>query len=239
MKRSAVIVIFLVSMTATLMVMVVGYALFFKDDQQVVNNQQVQEISSQGDPAEPDTVPWLEEPQPIESVGEPVDMNLPEAQKTDDPAAEQDEASNANGKDLQTPYGQDTPIFPDAVPPPADPKSNPVPLPELIPGGHAPMPAEPEGPPYVDNPSPSPASGKQGAASAKSSLYYVVLSGFASQQAAEDALVRIQDKQLNAPAFIRVMGSRVVLQFGVFSERANAEQMAQQLRQKGINVTVQ
>lgn len=78
--------------------------------------------------------------------------------------------------------------------------------------------------------------GENGTAS--HTLHFVYLDGFSSKQAAEEALKLLQQRNLAAQPYIRQHNGQVILQFGVFSDRENAEIMAEQLRSQNIFVKV-
>lgn len=70
------------------------------------------------------------------------------------------------------------------------------------------------------------------------SLHYVYLDGFSSREAAEQAILQLQDRKLVAYPYVRQHKGQIVLQFGVFSDRENAQIMADQLRNQNVYVKV-
>lgn len=70
------------------------------------------------------------------------------------------------------------------------------------------------------------------------SLHYVYMDGFSSRESAEQAIQQLQDRKLAAQPYIRQHNGHIILQFGVFSDRENADAMAQQLRRQSVFVKV-
>jgi hypothetical protein len=70
------------------------------------------------------------------------------------------------------------------------------------------------------------------------SLHYVFMDGFSSREAAEDAVQQLQGRGLAAQPYVRMHKGQIILQFGVFSDKENAEVLAQQLRTQNVFVKV-
>lgn len=69
-------------------------------------------------------------------------------------------------------------------------------------------------------------------------LHYVYLDGFSTKDAAEQAIQQLQGRNLAAHPYIRQHKGQIILQFGVFSDKENADAMAQQLRHQNVFVKV-
>ncbi len=70
------------------------------------------------------------------------------------------------------------------------------------------------------------------------SLHFVYMDGFSSQEAANYAIQQLHDRKLAFQPYIRQHRGQIILQFGVFSDRENAELMADQLRRQHVYVKV-
>lgn len=99
------------------------------------------------------------------------------------------------------------------------------------------VPLEPQYDPHQqassDNEAPTPAADND-----DTSLHYVYLDGFSSRTAAEMALEQLQGRSLPVQPYIRLHNGQVVLQFGVYSDQQNADDLARQLRQQSLFVKV-
>ncbi len=91
-------------------------------------------------------------------------------------------------------------------------------------------------PPEVSPDNISPTNTHDNGNAATSTLHYVYLGGFPSKEAAEQAIIQLEDKNLAAQPYIRQHKGKIVLQFGVFSDKENADVLTQKLRSQNVNV---
>lgn len=107
--------------------------------------------------------------------------------------------------------------------------------------GNTETPTVPETPTIQPGPSPAASSSKPNVSSSagSSGLHYVYLDGFGSKEAAEQAIQQLQGKNLPTQPYLRQHHGQVVVQFGVYSDKVNAQAQAQQLRGQGVNAKVE
>jgi len=70
-------------------------------------------------------------------------------------------------------------------------------------------------------------------------LSYVLIDGFSSRQSAEMTRQELVNRGVSPAPTVRQVNGRLVLQFGVYSDRTNANAMAEQLRARNVYVKVE
>lgn len=164
-----------------------------------------------------------------ESAPSPIDAFRAEEDAVYDDASEQPPAAVTTPDDAQKKAEESTEPNNDlTVPTPEEAITEVVPLEPQV--GGAARDEEPETAPTPPSPESMDAS--------PSSLHFVYLDGFSSKDSAERAIQQLQERNLVAKPYVRQHKGRIILQFGVFSDRANAEVMAQQLRNQNVYVKV-
>lgn len=242
--------IFSASCGLTLLVLIVGYGLFFKD-WTPTNAPKAPVLEDHSLDDEAGTLPWMTDPNPTDPAEIPVEMNVPEdgpqdGSQTASPDSAEEASDPDAANDTVVPEGI-TPVFPDGEGAPANQEFTPETTdPDFTPNNTPPTPQNTSRPNTAPEPVFEDQPKQQGTLPPKyrptandATLYYVVMNGFGSPQSAQDQLIRLQTHALPSPGVVRYIHGQVVLQFGVFGDRTNAEQLAMQLRRKGVQVSIE
>jgi len=93
-------------------------------------------------------------------------------------------------------------------------------------------------PPVPDENTAPQATTDQGDGNDTPTLHYVYLDGFSTENSAEQAIQQLQDRHLAVQPYVRQYKGQIILQFGVYSDKANADALAQQLRKQQVYAKV-
>lgn len=221
MNRRRMILLFLSAMTVSVIIMVIVYGVFIKDMDFSIDVRNPESAPSPLERAEDDAEPdVLAEPSaPVEAatVKTPEDAKkAAEAEKQADKT--ETEPAPAPGEPVETMEDEPAPEPVELVSPPV-PKKAPS------------EPAQPQSTPARP--------GLTGSAESASTLHYVYMDGFSSREAAEMAIKQLQSRGVSASPYVRQHNGQIILQFGVYSDRSNADAMARQLRGQSVHVKVE
>ncbi len=214
MGKRKLFLLFLSAMSVSIIIMVIIYGLFIKDFDFTFDVRNPETAPSPIDAFQASESNYVEEEKPgaAARVKTPDEEQAKEAAKT--------EESREKRQEAQEPQQQEETIT-DVIPlePQVDPATEPM----------VPVPADPRQ---------NEDGGSNEAVDAGPSLHYVYLDGFSSKNAAEHAIQQLQDRNLAARPYIRQHRGEIILQFGVFGDRANAKAMADKLRSQNVFVKV-
>ncbi len=213
MGNRKLFLMFLSAMTVSIIVMVIIYGLFIKDIDFTFNVRNPEQAPSPIDDFEAEESSITLD----DSVRNPAKVITPDQSGPllDDQADKTDKAvglTNESDRDIT----RVIPLEPqvnsgDELPPPTEAGDEDIPpVPEIV--------------------------GVQ--SDAGNTLHYVFLDGFSTRSAAEEAVTQLQNRKLVAQPYIRQHHGQIILQFGVFSDRENAEVLAQQLRNQSVFVKI-
>jgi hypothetical protein len=216
MGKRKVFLLFLSAMSVSIIIMVIIYGIFIKDINFNLNVKNPDSAPSPLDNREEDDNSADAEME--EGSKNPANVQTPDNLASQEAANNMEAAGNEEGAD--EPITEVVPLEPqmDQI----DKEDNPVP------GGQDAVNATPE----VEK------TNMADSAGFSPTLHFVFLDGFSSRQSAEDAMRQFQERSLVAQPYIRQHRGQIILQFGVFSDKDNAEVMAQQLRSQNVFVKV-
>jgi len=212
MGKRKVFLLFLVSMSFSIMVMIIIYGIFLKDWDPTLHVKNPESAPSPNDIFE------VQQSEPLQAKSQsPAKVSIPdEAPKK---LKEQEEQPLPERLPEHEPITQMVPLEPH-IPQTTDREEG---MPELEPRELS---------------SPETTVSEMTTYEPSSGLHYVYMDGFSTRQAAEQAMQSLQQKNLVAYPYIRQHKGKIILQFGVFSDKNNAEIMAQQLRNQSVIVKV-
>jgi hypothetical protein len=212
MGQRKLFLLFLSSMAVSIIIMVIIYGVFIKD---IDFSFDVKNPESAPSPID-DTARRDTNEIPVEAdESSPAEVTTPEEAAKSKPGDDMDD-STVNGE-------ADKELL-------DDPITDVVPLEPVSPQTDSVLPA---------HPSSSSSSAPVESLAATPTLHFVYMDGFSTRDAAEAAIAQLQDRKLSAQPYIRQHHGRIILQFGVFSDRENADAMARSLRQNSVFVKVE
>ncbi len=218
MGKRKLFLLFLSAMTVSIIIMVIVYGLFLKDVNFTFNIKNPESA--------PSPIDAFTNEETAKAQAESDDGQGPAKVVVPDNGAKADASNTTADANADTSLQNDKPLT-NVVPLEPQINNNPD---ELAPLPDTSLPDNLDGP----DTTPSPSSNTDAAPT----LHYVYLDGFSTKEAAQAAVQQLQDRKLAAQPQIRQHKGQVVLQFGVFSDRENAEVMAQQLRNQNIYVKI-
>jgi hypothetical protein len=212
MGKRKLFLLFLSAMSFSIIIMVIIYGVFIKDMDISFNVKNPESAPSPIDAFNRAQVDTSES----EGTKVPAKVSSPEEAQPQETADNTQTTPNPNAQETIT---EVVPLEPQVTPQDGSPE---VPLPDA---------------PKAES-GPSSRILEAGSSSQTPSLHFVYLDGFSSREAAEEAIKQLQDRKLSSQPYIRQHRGQVVLQFGIFSDRENADALAQQLRNQRVFVKV-